>query len=98
MTVAWSPNGATGPVPLVLTGTSDKGDFTAAACTVLASAGTFTIPPYALLALPPAGGFLTFLPGDARPVGSALFSASGLDLGVAQVTIRSLSLPAFGLQ
>ncbi len=91
MPVAWNPGGATGLVPLVLSVSTEKGDFTAAVCTVLASAGTFTIPAYALLALPSSGGFLTFRTGDVRPAASALFSASGLNLGIAQVTLISIS-------
>jgi hypothetical protein len=100
MNVAWNPDGATGSVPLVLSVAVGKGPgasapedliYTAANCTVLASAGTFTIPAYALLALPPTDGtFLTFRPGDSRPTGSALFSASGLNLGIAQVTILDI--------
>jgi uncharacterized protein (TIGR03437 family) len=92
MNVAWNPGGATGSVPLVLTAATALGDITAAACTVLASAGTFTIPAYALLALPSTGGtYLTFRSGDLGPAASALFSASGLNLGIAQVTIMGIS-------
>ena len=92
MTVAWNPAGATGSVPLVLQAFTNAGDITAAACTVLASAGTFTIPAYALLALPSTDGtFLTFRPGDLQPAASALFSASGLNLGIAQVTYMGVS-------
>jgi hypothetical protein len=59
---------------------------------VLASAGTFTIPAYALLALPSTPGtVLSFLPGDMGPAASTLFSASGLDLGIAEVTIVHVS-------
>lgn len=90
MTLAWDPGGATGSIPLLLSVGTAKGDFIAAACTVVAGAGTFTIPPYALLALPSSGGFLTFRTGDVRPAGSALFSASGLNLGIAQVTLLSI--------
>jgi uncharacterized protein (TIGR03437 family) len=100
MNVAWNPNGATGPIPLVLSaaiGTpTDPGNliFTAANCTVLASAGSFTIPAYALLALPPVGGggLLIFGPGDLRPLASGVFSASGLNLGIAQVTYMVVSV------
>ena len=92
MNVAWNPGGATGSVPLILTAVTNAGDITAAACTVLASAGSFTIPAYALLALPSTNGTsLTFRPGDLRPAASALFSASGLNLGIAQVTILDIS-------
>ncbi len=99
MNVAWNPGGATGPIPLILAtaipSKTDPGNLTYAAvnCTVLASAGTFTIPPYALLALPPVGGggILIFGPGDLRPLASGVFSASGLNLGIAQVTYMLVS-------
>jgi len=99
MNVAWNPGGATGPIPLILStsiGTpTDPTNliYTAANCTVLASAGSFTIPPYALLALPPVGGggLLIFGPGDLRPLASGVFSASGLNLGIAQVTYMLVS-------
>lgn len=99
MNVAWNPGGATGPIPLILSaaiGTpTDPGNliYTAANCTVLASAGSFTIPPYALLALPSVGGggLLIFGPGDLRPLASGVFSASGLNLGIAQVTYMLVS-------
>jgi hypothetical protein len=98
MNVAWNPSGATGPMPLILSaavGTpTDQTNliYTAANCTVLASAGAFTIPASALLALPSTGGFLTFGPGDLRPLASGVFSASGLNLGIAQVTYPLLSV------
>jgi len=99
MNVAWNPGGATGPIPLILSaaiGTpTDPGNliYTAANCTVLGSAGSFTIPPYALLALPSVGGggLLIFGPGDLRPLASGVFSASGLNLGIAQVTYMLVS-------
>jgi uncharacterized protein (TIGR03437 family) len=97
MNVAWSPSGATGPMPMILSAAigspTDQGNliYTAANCTVLASVGTFTIPAYALLALPSTGGFLTFGPGDLRPLASGVFSASGLNLGIAQVTYMLIS-------
>jgi hypothetical protein len=91
MPVAWNPGGAAGSIPLVLSVSTAKGDTTAAVCTVLASAGTFTIPASALLALPSSSGSLTFRTGDVRPAASALFSASGLNLGIAQVTLISIS-------
>jgi hypothetical protein len=76
-----NPRGATGPIPLILSvaiGTrTDPGNliYTAANCTVLASAGSFTIPPYALLVLPSVGGggLLIFGPGDPRPLAWGVF-------------------------
>ena len=95
MNVAWNPGGATGSIPLILgiSSPTDQGNltYTAASCTVLASAGAFTIPAYALLALPSTGGFLTFGPGDLQPLTSGVFSASGLNLGIAQVTYMLIS-------
>ena len=106
MNVTWNAGGATGPMPLVLStnvGTpTDQVDliYTAANCTVLPGAGSFTIPAYALLALPGSGGFLTFGPGDLRSLASGVFSASGLNLGIAQVTYPLLSVanPVIRLQ
>jgi uncharacterized protein (TIGR03437 family) len=100
MNVAWNPGGATGPIPLILsTAIGTRTDptnliYTAANCTVLASTGSFTIPAYALLALPPVGGggLLIFGPGDLRPLASGVFSASGLNLGIAQVTYMLVSI------
>ncbi len=97
MNVAWNPGGATGPIPLILSTPipSHQGvvSYAAVNCTVLANAGTFTIPAYALLALPPVGGggLLIFGPGDLRPLASGVFSASGLNLGIAQVTYMLVS-------
>ena len=99
MPVAWSPGGATGTIPLVLSAHTPKVG-AAVACSVLASDGTFTIPPYALLALPSTGGgaFLSFGPGDLLPIGSAGFTASGLNLGIAQVAIQNAPAFNFSLQ
>ena len=49
MAVAWNPGGATGPIPLALMNHVGIGSGRTANCTVLASDGSFTIPPYALL-------------------------------------------------
>ena len=99
MTVAWNSGGATGSVPLALNVRTNRGDNTTAICTVLASSGSFTIPPYALLALPTTNGtILSFRPGDPQPVASALFSASGLNLGIMQSKIRDFTISGFNLQ
>jgi hypothetical protein len=80
MTVTWKGGG--GNVQISLTGATDstfaKG--AQAFCTVPASAGTFAIPPYVLLALPnPTGNFTTF---QFSPVTEAVpFTAAGLTLG-----------------
>lgn len=99
MPVAWNSNGATGLVPLAMTGYTGKGAGRTAICTVLASDGSFTIPPYALLTLPSSpGSILTFRPGDLQPAASALFSATGLDLGIVQATFMYISITGFSLQ
>jgi len=58
MTVNWSGNGSTGNVLIQVSGATDNTFATGAnaVCTAPASAGTFTVPPYALLTLP-AGNF-----------------------------------------
>jgi hypothetical protein len=60
------------------------------------SAGTFTVPPYVLLALPP--GNLTafrFQPGDQGPATSSSFTAPGINFGLAQTFIEGISLFGF---
>jgi hypothetical protein len=78
MTVTWTGGG--GNVMLQLQSATDKtftnGD--TAVCTVPASAGTFTIPPYVLLALP-AGNFDNFFIGSAES--DVALTAQGLNLG-----------------
>jgi uncharacterized protein (TIGR03437 family) len=94
MTVTWNTNGSTGHVELVLiSGTSPP---VQAVCTAPASAGTFTIPSYVLLALPAgsATGF-RFQPGDQGPASSAAFSATGLNAGIAQTFIDGVSFGGF---
>ena len=62
-------------------------------CTAPASAGTFTIPSYVLLALPASNNAaFAFQPGDvAGPVFSTTFSASGLTVGIVQAFIDGLT-------
>lgn len=52
-------------------------------CTAPASAGTFTIPPYVLLALPATKANFYFQPGDS-PAFSSNFTASGITIGTTQ--------------
>lgn len=85
MNIAWNPNGATGQVEIVISAYVDQNTAAQVWCTAPASAGTFTIPPYVLLALPPNNNAaFYFQPGDQGPAFSGTFSASGLTVGVAQ--------------
>jgi hypothetical protein len=99
LAVTWNPGGLTGTVPIALSAWTDKTPWTAI-CTALASNGTFTIPPYALLALPSTNGtLLSFRPGGLWSVASALFSASGLDAGIVQAsTSDDVEIGGFILQ
>jgi len=78
MTVTWTGGG--GNVQIHLASATDKtySSGATAQCTVAASAGTFTIPPYVLQALP-AGNFDHFFLGSAES--DVPFSAAGLSLG-----------------
>jgi uncharacterized protein (TIGR03437 family) len=83
MTVNWTGNGSTGNVQIDVSGATDNtyNNGANAVCTVPASAGTFTIPPYALLALP-AGAFgaLNFQ----QVTEEVPFTATGLNVGILQ--------------
>ncbi len=95
MTVNWDSNGSNGHVELAISSVADPtGSIRpTVVCTVPASAGTFTIPPYALLALPPGPGTgFWFQLGDQAPATSAPFSATGLSVGIVQTFIDGTSL------
>jgi hypothetical protein len=81
MTVAWT--GGTGNMKIQVRSATD-GTYNSgsrAFCTVPASAGTFTIPSYVLLALPP-GNFAGIV---IAPVAEAVpFTAKGLTVGILQ--------------
>ena len=66
MTFTWNPNGSNGHVEIQVASATDN-TFnlgTTAVCTAPASAGTFTIPPYVMLALMPSNfTYLEFGPG-----------------------------------
>jgi hypothetical protein len=67
-------------------------------CTAAASAGTFTIPPYVLLALP--AGNLTYFelgPGTVAAASEAPFTATGLNVGFVQTFIDGTSFGGFAL-
>ncbi len=81
MTATWT--GGSGNVLIEVYSATDN-TFTngaAAVCTVPASAGTFTVPPSVLLALP-AGNFAGFVFSTAT---EALFTATGLNVGIISV-------------
>jgi hypothetical protein len=90
LTVTWKGGDATGNVSLVLSSALDN-TFTqggSAQCNVAASAGTFTIPPYILLALP-TGNFANLLFGGSEI--SVPFTATGLAFGTLHVqTLNTL--------
>jgi hypothetical protein len=98
MTVTWNSNASAGRVEIVLASFLNQNTAAQAVCEVAASAGTFTIPPYVLLALPPGNGTnFYFQPGDMGPASSASFSASGLDAGIVQTFIDGARLSGFQL-
>jgi hypothetical protein len=90
MTVTWT--GGSGYVQMVVAGATDN-TFTNGAgayCSAPASAGSFTIPPYILLALP-AGNNAGFVFGPAAP--EVPFTATGLNAGILDTRIN---LTGFG--
>ena len=85
MTVTWTPNGATGIVQIQVTSALDNTNTTGASviCTAPATAGTFTIPSYALLTLPTGSfGGLSFQ----QMTPEVPFTATGLSLGILQAS------------
>ncbi len=81
LTVTWTGGSQTGNVRIRVSSSVDSAGTLGAEATCIApaSAGTFTIPPYVLLALP-AGSFGGFLFGPAWV--SQPFTATGLDVGI----------------
>ena len=99
LTATWNPNGSTGHVELVLASSAGPNALAQAVCEVPASAGTFTIPGYVLLALPSGNGTnFYFQLGDMGPATEAAFSASGLDDGIAQSFVAGTAFLGFTLQ
>jgi uncharacterized protein (TIGR03437 family) len=84
LTVTWTGGASDAYVQIQVQGPTDKTNTSGATtiCNVAASAGTFTIPPYALLALPASsvGGF------QFQQQTEAALTATGLDLGVIQTS------------
>jgi hypothetical protein len=102
MPVSWNSNGSTGHVELVLRSSVNANTQVEAFCAVPATAGTFTIPAYVLLALPPGNGPAThfdFAPGDfGGPATTAAFTATGLNAGLVQTFIDDAAFGGFTLQ
>jgi len=97
MTVTWTGGDPNGTVQFQLASATD-GSYTAGAdaqCTAPASAGTFTIPTYVLLALP-AGNFGRFQFSPA--VTMVPFTATGLNLGILSTSSAGTSFSGFTLQ
>jgi uncharacterized protein (TIGR03437 family) len=101
LTVTWNPNGSTGHVEILLASALDNtfNIGSLAACTAPANAGTFTIPLYALLALP-AGNF-TFLelgPGTQSAAAEGPFMTTVLTVGIVQAFIDGVVFGGVGLR
>jgi uncharacterized protein (TIGR03437 family) len=86
-TATWNPNGSTGKVEVVISSFVSQNTGAQAVCSAPASAGTLTIPPYVLLALPAGNANLSFQPGDESPAFAANFTATGITVGNAQAFI-----------
>ncbi len=80
MTVSWTAGGAASIVRIIVTGATDNTLSNGASvyCDVLASSGTFTVPAYAMLALPP-GNFGTLTLRQRTP--DVPLTATGLNVG-----------------
>jgi uncharacterized protein (TIGR03437 family) len=101
MTVTWTGGAPNGHVEIqVLSAIDNTFNVGAlATCKVPASAGTFTIPSYVLLALP-AGNFTYFAlgPGTIQAAAAAPFTATGLNVGLLQLFIDGTGFGGFALQ
>jgi uncharacterized protein (TIGR03437 family) len=98
MTVTWNGNGSTGHVELVLGSPVDANTTSSVVCIVAASAGTFTIPSYMLFTLANTNNaILNFGLGNQSPATSAAFSASGIEVGLAQTFISGVSFSGFSI-
>lgn len=85
MTVTWNANGSTGHAEIIIASYIDPNTVAQALCTAPASAGTFTIPPYVLQAVPAGNNqSFAFQPGDQGPAFSGTFPATGVLAGIAQ--------------
>jgi hypothetical protein len=97
MTITWTGGSPNAYVLLLVGGATDNTDTNGAiaACEVAANAGTFTIPPYALLALP-AGNLTEFVFSTRTP--SVPFKAAGLGLGTLEAAYDGPSIFGFTLK
>jgi hypothetical protein len=97
MTVTWAGGGPIGNVEILVQSATDNTYSTGATaqCIAPASAGTFTLPPYVLLALP-AGNFasFTFVSGFAE----FPFTATGLSIGSLDTYVNGTSFSGFALK
>jgi len=91
-TVTWNSNGSTGHVEIVISAYVDPNTAAQATCTAPANAGSLTIPPYVLLALPATNSAnLGFQPGDQGPPAfGGTFTANGINLGIASAFIDAV--------
>jgi hypothetical protein len=101
MTFTWNPNGSNGHVEIQVASATDNtfnlGGL--AVCTAPASAGTFTIPPYVMLALTPSNfTYVEFGPGTVFAAATAPFTAKGLDVGLIQAFNDGVFFGGFTLQ
>ena len=99
MTVTWTPNGSAGQVEMVLSFNADQNNASTVVCTAPASMGTFTIPPYALFALPTGAPVINFYfqPGDQTPAYAGTFTATGLSAGIADSFVDGVAFSNFTL-
>ena len=101
MTFTWNPNGSNGHVEIqVASATDNTFNFGGVAvCTAPASAGSFTIPPYVMLALTSSNfTFLGFGLGNQAAAAEALYTARGLDFGMLQAYLDGAFFGGFTLQ
>ena len=99
LNVTWTPNSSPGQVQILVTSYLNQNLGSTVACTAPISAGAFSIPPSALLALPTGTGTGTafgFQPGDGPgPASTATFSTSGLVFGIAQTFVDGMYFGGF---
>jgi len=101
MTFTRNPNGSNGHVEIqVASATDNTFNFGGVAvCTAPASAGSFTIPPYVMLALTSSNfTFLGFGLGNQAAAAEALYTARGLDFGMVQGYLDGVFFGGFTLQ
>jgi hypothetical protein len=97
MTVTWAGGAANADVQIEVTAATDNTNSNGATvvCEAATNAGTITIPPYALLALPP-GSFAGF--SFVQQTAAGGFTATGLNLGVIRTSNAPTYVGGFTLQ